>query len=166
MYITVSDRGKTYHPKDDLPRWENFPYIEIAEHNGSWESLGASEDWQADPWGAPEEPRHIRFTAEGPDAQVAIQVIRGVLSQRPPASKVGIALASSTGMLKYLFATPTDGQRYRPPGYRPPSRPQQEPTRPKPRPRPNQSTSWRSRLSGARFARSLDAAVCSKTGTG
>lgn len=132
----MSYAGTTYRPKDGIPRWENFPYLEIAEQNGSWESLGASPGWQDDPYGVPEEPKYVTFTAEGPGAALAVEEIRGVLSKPPPVSKLGIAGSSAKGMLKYLFESPTEGQRYRPPDYRPPSRPEKlpEPTRPKPQP--------------------------------
>ncbi len=137
VYVTVSAAGITYYPKDGFPKWENFPYVEIAEFHGqTYESLGASEGWRADPYGAPEEPEHVTFVAQGPGASVAIEVIKDVLSKPPPASKLDIVGSSAKGMLRYLFEASTEGQRYRPPGYRPPSRPRPEPTRPKPRPKP------------------------------
>jgi hypothetical protein len=121
VYVTVSAAGITYYPKDGFPKWENFPYVEIAElHGQTYESLGASEGWQADPYGVPAEPKYVTFTAEGPDAVVAIEVIKDVLSKPPPASKLGTAATSFRGMWKYLYGAPaTEGQRYRPSGYRP-----------------------------------------------
>ncbi len=115
-YITVSAIGATCYPKDGFPRWENFPLVEIAEHHGSGEALGASEDWEDDPWGAPEAPGYVTFTARGPDAHAAIEAIREVLSEPPPASKVGIAGFSFGRMFGYMLESPTPGQRYRPPG--------------------------------------------------
>lgn len=135
VYVTVSAAGITYYPKDGFPKWENFPYVEIAElHGRTWESLGASEGWKADPYGVPAEPEHVTFVAQGPDASVAIEVIKGVLSKPPPPSKLGIAGDTAKGMLRYLFEASTESQRYRPPRYRSPSRPRPEPTRPKPKP--------------------------------
>ena len=132
----MSYAGTTYRPKDGLPKWENFPYLEIAEQNGFGESLGASPGWRFDPYGVPEKPKYLTFTAEGPGAALAVEVIRDVLS-KPPASKFGTAATSFSGMWKYLYGPPaTEGQRYRPSGYRPPSMPGPEPTRPKPRPKP------------------------------
>lgn len=117
VYIRVFADGHTYRPKDDYPKWENFPYLEIAEQNGSWESLGASPGWEADPYGVPEKPKYLTFTAEGPDAFVAIEVIKDVLSKSPPDSKLAIAAGSFGAMFKYLTSASTPGQRYRPPGH-------------------------------------------------
>lgn len=119
--MKVSYAGTTYLPKDGLPRWENFPYLEIAEQNGTRKSLGAAPGWEADPYGIPESPelRYVKFVAEGPDAREAIEAIKDVLATPPPTSKLGAAAGSFTGMSKYLSGNATPAQRYRPSGYRP-----------------------------------------------
>lgn len=133
-YITVSSDRRTFYPQDGLPKTENYPYASIAEYHGGRVSLGAQGNWQDDPWGKPEKRKYVEFRAVGPDAVAAIETIKVVLSKPPPASKLGIAGSSFGTMFKYLTSPSTEGQRYRPPGYRPPSRPRPEPTRPKPRP--------------------------------
>jgi hypothetical protein len=118
-YITVSSDGRTFYPQDGLPKTENYPYASIAEYHGGRVSLGAQGNWEADPWGKPEKPRYVEFRAQGPGAVAAIETIKVVLSKPPPASKLGIAAGSFGTMFKYLTSPSTEGQRYRPSGYRP-----------------------------------------------
>lgn len=141
-YVTATDAGVTYYPRDGNPIWESFPLADISDHHArTSEPLAAEAGWMANPHGAPREGKRLTFTVEGPDAVLALGAIQGVLSGPVPKSMLAILTSSFAATREYFRSKDSHRAQshYRPPGYQPPIRPRPEPTIPKPNPRPEPS---------------------------
>lgn len=139
-YTVLKSDGRTYRPRDGHPVWETFPFVAIAEQNGSTRrSLGACADWKEDPYGVPdpEDMKYVTFISEGPDAEEVIEIVKEVFAEPLPEATTGMLWDVFGDTRRYLAEQASLTSVYRPPSYRPAPSPRPPgPTIPKPRPRP------------------------------